>query len=90
MIEAILKLKVRTKVELPRFVPVVRLNDERSWFWDDLPLPWIVVRLAELVKDKVLMQSVSPRGLYDFLGFDGKILLSTMMEPLGRRDLDHH
>jgi len=74
------KIKVRNKVELPRFVPVIRLTDERSWFWNDLPLPWIVVRLAELVKDKALMQSASSCGLHDFLGFDGKILLSTVME----------
>ena len=80
MIEAMPKLKVRMKIELPRFVPVIRLTDERSWFWDDFLLPWIVVRLAELVKDKALMQSVSSRGLHDFLGFDGKILLSTVME----------
>jgi hypothetical protein len=80
MIEAMSKLKVRDKIDLPRFVPVVRLTDERSWFWDDLSLPWIVVRLAELVRDKALMQSVSSRGLHDFLGFNGKILLSTVME----------
>jgi len=80
MIEAMPKLKVRTKVELTRFVPLVRLSDERSWLWDDLSLPWIIVRLAELVKNKTLMQSVSSRGLHDFLSFDGKILLSTVME----------
>jgi len=80
MIEAMPRLKARTKIELPRFVPVVRLTDERSWFWENLSLPWIVVRLAELVKDKALMQRVSSRGLHDFLGFDGKILLSTVME----------
>ncbi|MBO3804027.1 MAG: hypothetical protein JTT11_09210 [Candidatus Brockarchaeota archaeon] len=74
------KLKVRTEVELPRFAPVVRLTDERSWFWDDLSLPWIVVRLSEFVKNKALTQEVSSRGLHDFLGFDGKILLSTVME----------
>jgi hypothetical protein len=74
------KLKVRIKVRFPRFIPVIRLTDERSWFWNDLPLPWIVVRLAELVKNKALMQSLSARGLHDFLGFDGKILLSTVME----------
>jgi len=74
------KLKVRIRVRFPRFVPVVRLTDENSWFWDELPLPWIVVRLAELIKNKALMQRASSRGLHDFLGFDGKILLSTVME----------
>ena len=74
------KLNIRNKIGLPKFIPVVHLTDERSWFWDDLPLPWIVVRLAELVKDKALMQRVSSHGLHDFLGFDGKILLSTVME----------
>jgi hypothetical protein len=80
MIEAMPKLKIRAKIEFPRFVPVVRLTDERSWFWNGFPLPWVVVRLAELVKDKALMQSVSSHGLHGFLGFDGKILLSTVME----------
>jgi len=36
--------------------------------------------LAELVKNESLMKEVSSRGLHDFLGFDGKILLSTVME----------
>lgn len=80
MIQAMPKLKVQTKVKFPRFVPVISLTDRRSWFWDELPLPWIVVRLADLVKNKALMQGVVSRGLYDFLGFDGKIMLSTVME----------
>jgi len=74
------KLKVQTRIKFPRFTPVVSLIDKRSWFWDDLPLPWIIVRLAELVKNKALMERVSSKGLHDFLGFDGKILLSTVME----------
>jgi len=74
------KLKVRIKARFPRFIPVFRLTDKSSWFWNDLPLPWIVVRLAELIKNKALMQRVSSCGLHDFLGFDGKILLSTVME----------
>ena len=74
------RLKITNRIELPRFVPVVRLTDERSWFWHDLSLPWIVVRLAELVKNADLLKGVSSRGLHDFLGFDGKILLSTVME----------
>ena len=80
MVQTMAKLKVQIMVRFPRFVPVVRLTDESSWFWNDLPLPWIVVRLAELVKNKALRQRVSSRGLHDFLGFDGKILLSTVME----------
>jgi len=80
MAQTISKLKVRIRVRFPRFIPVVRLTDDSSWFWNDLPLPWIVVRLAELVKNKALMQRISSRGLHDFLGFDGKILLSTVME----------
>jgi len=74
------RLKIKEKIELPKFIPVVRLTDKKSWFWNDISLPWIIVRLAELIKDKALMQSISSRGLHDFLGFDGKILLSTVME----------
>jgi hypothetical protein len=80
IIQTMPKLKAQTKVKFQRFIPVISLTDKRSWFWDDLPLPWIVVRLADLVKDKALMQRVISRGLHDFLGFDGKILLSTVME----------
>jgi len=80
IIQTMPKLRARIKVRFPKFIPVVRLTEKSSWFWNDLPLPWIVVRLAELVKNKALMQRVSSRGLHGFLGFNGKILLSTVME----------
>lgn len=80
MIQTMPKVKVLTKVKFPRFVPIISLNDKRSWFWNDIHLPWIVVRLSEFVKNKTLIQRVVSRGLHEFLGFDGKILLSTVME----------
>jgi len=39
----------------------------------------IIVRLAELVTKPNLLSDVSREGLHDHLGFDGKIVLSTIM-----------
>ncbi|MBO3803386.1 MAG: hypothetical protein JTT11_05870 [Candidatus Brockarchaeota archaeon] len=71
---------MRTKIKLLRFTPVIKLTDKKSWLWNDVSLPWIVVRLSELIKNKALRERVSSIGFHDFLGFDGKILLSTVME----------
>jgi hypothetical protein len=74
------RLKVQTKLELPEFTPAISLTDRRSWFWPDLQIPWVAVRLGELVKSKSTMQGLISQGLHDFLGFEGKVLLSTVME----------
>ena len=68
------------RVNLPVFVPVVSLTDERTWFWREIQYPWVIVRMAELVRNKDLARKVSSQGLHDFLSFNGKILLSTVME----------
>jgi len=72
--------KAQSDVSLPKFVPVVSLADERTWFWRDVQQPWIIVRMAELIKNKSLAWKIAAQGLHDFLGFEGKILLSTVME----------
>lgn len=66
-------------VDLPGFIPIVSVTDRRSWFWDDIRLPMIVVRLSELVTRPSLLSEVSKVGLHSHLGFDGKIVLSTIM-----------
>jgi len=74
------RLKVQTKLGLPEFTPTISLRDRRSWFWPDLQIPWVAVRLSELVKAKDTMRELASRGVRDFLDFEGKILLSTVME----------
>jgi len=74
------RLRVKSTTNLPTFVPVISLIDKKSWFWQDIPLRWVAVRLAELVKNRTLLQTVSSEGLHSFLGFEGDILLSTVME----------
>jgi len=74
------RLRVQMKLELPEFTPTISLTDRRSWFWPDLQIPWIAVRLSELIKGKGTMRELVSRGLHDFLGFEGKVLLSTVME----------
>ena len=66
-------------MDLPGFVPIVGVTDRRPWLWTDVQLPAIVVRLAELVVRPNLLSEVSREGLHNHLGFDGKIILSTIM-----------
>lgn len=74
------RLRVQLKLGFPDFIPTISLTDRRSWFWPDLQVPWIAVRLSEFIKAKDMMPESVCRGLHDFLGFGGKILLSTVME----------
>jgi hypothetical protein len=39
----------------------------------------IIVRLAELIMKPNLLSEVSRRGLHDYLGFGGRVVLSTIM-----------
>jgi len=67
------------RADLPRFTPIISVIDRRSWFWDDFPLPALFVRLGEILTNKGLLNEVSKVGLHDYLGYDGKIALSTIM-----------
>jgi len=67
------------RADLPRFTPTISVVDRRSWFWDDFPLPALFVRLGEILTNKGLLNEVSKVGLHDYLGYDGKIALSTIM-----------
>jgi len=71
--------KSKATVSLPGFIPIVSIADRRSWFWSDVQLPMIIVRLAELIVRSNLLSEVSGKGLHDYLGFDGRIVLSTIM-----------
>jgi hypothetical protein len=68
------------KVNFPRFVPEVDTTDQRSWFWKEgVQLPMIFVPLWQLLLNEDVLSKASCMGLHDYLGFDGKILLSTVM-----------
>ena len=63
--------------------------DRRSWFWNDFQLPMIVVGLAELIAKHDILSQASKTGLHDFLGYDGRIILSTIMPDELIDELEH-
>ena len=73
------KTKSMARASLPQFTPIISTLDRRSWFWDTFPLPAICVRLGELMLNKGALRAASEKGLHDFLGYGGKIVLSTVM-----------
>lgn len=79
----------RTKIGLPAFIPIISVMDRRSWFWTDFQLPMVVVRLAELIGKRGILSQVSKTGLQDFLGYDGRIILSTIMPDELIDELEH-
>jgi hypothetical protein len=68
------------KIGFQGFVPEIDVADSRSWFWKyGVELPEIFVPLWQiLLNDEILKKALS-RGLHDYLGFNGRIYLSTVM-----------
>jgi len=72
--------KSMAKVKFPGFIPEIDTTDQRSWFWrGGIQLPMIFVPLWQLLLKEDMLSKASSMGLHDYLGFDGKILLSTVM-----------
>jgi hypothetical protein len=68
------------KVGFQGFVPEVDVNDERSWFWRyGVELPEVFVPLWQLLTNEETLRKASSKGLHDFLTFNGRIFLSTVM-----------
>ncbi|MGB9718172.1 MAG: hypothetical protein ACP5PQ_01230 [Thermoproteota archaeon] len=75
-----LNRKLMVKVGFKSFVPEIDNADSRSWFWrDGVELPEIFVSLWQMLVDDEVMRKASSKGLHDFLGFNGRIFLSTVM-----------
>jgi len=68
------------KVGFQGFVPEIDVNDERSWFWrHGVELPEVFVSLWQLLNNEETLRKASSKGLHDFLTFNGRIFLSTVM-----------
>ncbi len=69
-----------TKIRFLSFVPEIDATDERSWVWmDGFQVSAVFVPLWQLLANEDILAQASSKGLHDYLGFDGKILLSTVM-----------
>ncbi|MEM3712028.1 MAG: hypothetical protein QXR97_00590, partial [Thermoproteota archaeon] len=74
------EMRQMERVDFSRFVPEIDVTDERSWLWkEDVQMPMVFVLLWQLLTDENILSQASSKGLHDYLGFDGKILLSTVM-----------
>ncbi|MBO3798058.1 MAG: hypothetical protein QXI42_04830 [Thermoproteota archaeon] len=68
------------RIKFPRFIPEIDISDERSWIWrEGFQVPAVFVPLWQLLTNENFLSKASSKGLHDYLGFDGKILLSTVM-----------
>lgn len=72
--------KQMTRVKFSRFVPEIDITDQRSWVWmEGFQVSMIFVPLWQLLVNESILVQASSKGLHDYLGFNGKILLSTVM-----------
>ena len=74
---------------LPRFIPVVSVLDKSSWIWRRLKVTHIV-RLSELLQCREVLDSICREGIHNYLNFDGKVILSTIMpdELIGSMEIE--
>ncbi|MBO3754162.1 MAG: hypothetical protein FGF53_04705 [Candidatus Brockarchaeota archaeon] len=81
-----------TRVRFSKFIPEIDITDQRSWVWKDgFQVSAVFVPLWQLLTNENILSQASNKGLHDYLGFDGKILLSTVMpdeliDKLGTED----
>lgn len=85
--------KATRRVGFPKLVPEVDLTDERSWFWKyGTEFEAVFAPLWQLLVNKDKLSEASRSGLHDYLGFSGRILLSTVMpdELIDKLDSDQY
>lgn len=72
--------KQMTRVRFLRFVPEIDVADQRSWVWrGGFQVSAVFIPLWQLLTNENVLSQASSKGLHDYLGFNGKILLSTVM-----------
>ncbi|MEM1985210.1 MAG: hypothetical protein QXK55_02140 [Nitrososphaeria archaeon] len=68
------------KFSIPtKFLPAISLNNKRSWFWPFLKHEVVVVRLLDLINNRKMRNNIIENGINNYLGFDGKVIISTIM-----------
>ncbi|HID90410.1 TPA: hypothetical protein EYP44_00435 [Candidatus Bathyarchaeota archaeon] len=58
---------------------MIRLSDKITWFWGSITHEALIVSLGEMLSDKASLRKITAKGIHDFLGFQGKIILSSIM-----------
>ena len=68
------------RVKFSKFIPEIDVTDQRSWVWrDGFQVSEVFVPLWQLLTNGNILIQASRKGLHDYLDFDGRILLSTVM-----------
>jgi len=81
------------KIGFAKFAPEVDLVDQRSWVWrDGAEIDTILAPLWHLLTNWLALTAASSSGLHDYLGFHGKVVLSTVMpdELIDKLDRDRY
>ena len=60
-------------------MPIIRLDNRATCFWDSLPHDALVIRLEELLSSEDPFKEVKDKGIRDLLNLDGKIMASSIM-----------
>jgi len=72
------KYKPQPRFDCPSFVPMISLGDEASCFWGSMSHNALIVSLGEMLSTNTLVKRIKAEGIHDFLGFQGRILLSPL------------
>ena len=74
-----IKARVSNALQTPKFIPIIKLTEKESWFWPDIKINMIIVKLEDILTNGDIFNEVKVKGLHDYLGYDGHIMLSTIM-----------
>jgi hypothetical protein len=64
-------------IELPRFIPEIPVDEPLKLRWKKLKIEAVIVTFRELGSE--VLETIRRDGIHDILGFEGTILLSTIM-----------
>ncbi|RLF15904.1 MAG: hypothetical protein DRJ97_02575 [Thermoprotei archaeon] len=86
------KARQRLK-KTPRFIPIIKAGDRRSWFWRWVAEPrTVIVKLHDLMVSPELSAQAEAEGLRGYLNLDGQTIVSTVMpdEAMARLSLEDY
>ena len=78
-LESQVKANVDGPLKLPKFIPIIKLTERESWFWSDVKISALVVKLEDILLNEEVLSKAKRQGLHDYLNYNGKIILSTIM-----------
>jgi len=66
------------RVNLPKLVPMIDPSDKALYAWNQTKVEAIIIEFHQLLNDEIL-EAVKARGIHETLGYDGTVILSSIM-----------